>query len=642
MRNGYCLFIFLLVVNTLQSQVEFTSKPLFDLNTGQDEIACMMFGNELVLMHAGSANLVNNPQGSDRPKFSLKSAQRGDDFSQWMKPKRFFRSLISDVGPASFDGEDSILYFSSSQNFGHAHGRQLKIYSSSWNGKRWGKPQLLRLGNGLADNCHPHYIAEHRMLVFTSNRLGGLGGMDLWCVFKTDDGWSEPFNPGLGVNSIANEIFPTYHNGDIYYATNRNDTWGGFDIRRALGHDQWKTSMAEAAPINSAADDVCLLFLSDDKAILTSNRAGGRGGDDLFLLQREVKAEEIHHMQALIECAGIPSVGLMVTIVNDAKEVVQTSTTDSVGRIDISSLRIHQSYRVMLAGNENESFAECLLVITDAWGNRLTEVQFNRSGMANLDLLPFQYSHISPLLLRDESLLTLNFEGQLFNEKLGDVGRGEPITILDTHGEPVAVAYTNDVGKFRFTRLDPQLKYVMRLSDDTRAEQVLITDKGEKITLPVLNAEINYQRVAPEDAITLVNEFNDSVQISAKDLFVINRIYFEYNSARLTPEASRQLNQLAIILERNAEIGLDLHAHTDARGESDYNLKLSQNRAKSAVDYLIQQGLGDARFTYSGYGEAHLLNECADGVACSEPEHAINRRMEIRFKRSSEAALLKD
>lgn len=642
MKNGYCLIIFLILVNTLQSQVEFISKPLFDLNTGQDEIACMMFGNELILMHAGSANLVNNTRANEKPKFSLRSAQRGDDFSQWMKPKRFFRAFLNDVGPASYDAQDSTLYFSSSQNLGHVHGLQLKIYSCKWNGKRWGKPELLKLADDIADNCHPHYISEYRMLAFTSNRAGGMGGMDVWYCFKTDEGWSEPFNPGLGVNSSANEIFPTYHNGDIYYATNRSDTWGGYDIRRAVGHGQWKTSVAEAAPINSAADDVCLLFLSDDKAILTSNRAGGRGGDDLFLLERQAKPEEMHRMQARIECAGLPSAGALVTIVNDAGEIVQATATDSTGQFDISALRINQSYRVSLTGNAQDSFAECQLVLIDALGNRLTEVQFNRNGSLQLDLLPFQYSNIHPLLWRDESLLTLNLEGQLFSEKLGDIGRGEPITILDSRGEPVAVAYTNDKGKFRFTRLDPQLKYVMRLSDDTRAKQVLITDKGEKITLPVLNAEINYQRVAPEDAITLVNEFFDSVQISSKDLFVINRIYFEYNSARLTPEASRQLNQLAVILERNADIGLDLQAHTDARGESGYNLKLSQNRAESAVRYLIQEGLSEARFTCRGYGESNLLNECADGVACSEPEHAINRRMEIRFKRSSEAALLKD
>lgn len=635
------IFSLMSLSNTANAQAEFAIKPLFDLNTTHDEIACMLLGEDLVFMRADATHLVNTPMSTSRPRFVLKSAERGEDFSQWMKAKRFFRPFLKDVGPATYDAEDSLMYFSSAENFGHAQGPQLKIYSSRWDGKRWGAPQLVQLGIDRSEYCHPHYVAEHRMLIFTSNRFGGMGGMDVWYVLKTENGWTEPVNPGLGVNSMANEIFPTYHAGDIFFATNRSDTWGGYDIRRAYGRDQWKSSVAEAAPINSAADDVSLLFLSDDKAILTSNRAGGRGGDDLFLLQRNARPEELHNMQARLECGGIPSANALVSIRNASGELVQSLSTSATGQLDISALRLKQAYDVQLEGDGSTSFESCILIISDAFGNFLMEIRFDAKGKARLELLPFQYNAIDHMEVSDESLLQLNLEGQLYTTQPGDIGRGEPITILDNDGQPVAIAYTNDVGKFRFTRLDPQLKYVMRLSEKTQASHVLITDKGEKIALPVLNAEINYQRVAAEDAITLVNEFNDSIQVSTKDLFVINRIYYEYNSPQLTPEAERQLNQLAVILERNTEIGLELYAHTDSRGEASYNLKLSESRAKSAVQYLSAQGIIASRCTFKGLGESHLLNECEDGVACTEPEHAINRRTEIRLKRTVMADLMK-
>jgi len=635
------IIFFMSLLNPAHAQTEFAIKPLFDLNTTHDEIACMMLGEELVFMRADAAHLVNTPIGSSRPKFALKSTERGVDFSQWKRAERFFRPFLKDVGPASYDAEDSLMYFSSAQNFGHAQGHQLKIYSSRWDGKRWGAPQLVQPGIDRSDYCHPHYVAEHHMLIFTSNRFGGIGGMDVWYVFKTEEGWTEPVNPGIGVNSIANEIFPTYYAGDIFFATNRNDTWGGYDIRRAYGRDQWRSSMAEAAPINSAADDVSILFLSDDKAILTSNRAGGRGGDDLFLLQRNAKSDELHNMQARIECGGIPSANAMISIRNSSGEVVQSLATSATGQLDITSLRLKHAYDLQLEGDASVNFEKCKLVISDAFGNFLMEIHFDAKGKARLELLPFQYHAIDQMNVHDESLLQLNLEGQLYAAQPGDIGQGEPITILDSDGQAVAIAYTNDVGKFKFTRLDPQLKYVMRLSDNSQASHVLITDKGEKIVLPVLNAEINYQRVTVEDAITLVNEFNDTIQVSTKDLFVINRIYYEYNSPQLTAEAERQLNQLALILERNTEIELELHAHTDARGDASYNLKLSQIRAKSAIQYLESRGLNASRFDYKGYGESHLINECADGVSCSEPEHAINRRTEIRLKRSAMADLIK-
>jgi outer membrane protein OmpA-like peptidoglycan-associated protein len=344
-------------------------------------------------------------------------------------------------------------------------------------------------------------------------------------------------------------------------------------------------------------------------------------------------------MTAELECAGKTMPGVELTVRNDAGEIVQIAPTDNLGKLDIRALRLNQTYTFQLSSSSTINLSECLLVLKDSKGNRLTEVRFNLKGMATLELLPFQFSESNPLAIQDESLLNLSFEGQLYEEKPGDIGRGEPITILNSKGEPVAIAYTNDSGKFRFTKLDPQLNYVMRLSEQTEAKHAIITAKGNKIDIPVLNAEVNYTRIAAEDAITLVNEFNDTIQVSPEDLFVINRIYYAFNSALLTSESRRQLEQLAIILERNTEINLELRAHTDARGDADYNLRLSQQRAKSAIQYLVDGGLSGLRFQYEGLGESQPLNECVDGVSCSEPEYAINRRTEIRLKRSSGMAI---
>jgi outer membrane protein OmpA-like peptidoglycan-associated protein len=127
--------------------------------------------------------------------------------------------------------------------------------------------------------------------------------------------------------------------------------------------------------------------------------------------------------------------------------------------------------------------------------------------------------------------------------------------------------------------------------------------------------------------------------VSPQDLFVINRIYYDYNSAQLTSESRRQLDQLAIIMERNEGITLELRSHTDSRGDANYNLKLSQQRAKAAIGFLSSTGLSAERFQYEGLGELQPLNECVDGVQCTEPEYAINRRTEIRLKRRSAMAV---
>ncbi len=71
----------------------------------------------------------------------------------------------------------------------------------------------------------------------------------------------------------------------------------------------------------------------------------------------------------------------------------------------------------------------------------------------------------------------------------------------------------------------------------------------------------------------------------------------------------------------------------DSRGSKGYNLKLSQRRANSLRNYLINKGnIAPSRVSADGYGE-YILNECVDGVDCTESKHEVNRRGEFFFKR---------
>jgi uncharacterized protein YlaI len=86
------------------------------------------------------------------------------------------------------------------------------------------------------------------------------------------------------------------------------------------------------------------------------------------------------------------------------------------------------------------------------------------------------------------------------------------------------------------------------------------------------------------------------------------------------------------------EIEIELSSHTDSRGTSVYNQTLSQNRAKSAATYLVEHGISANRIKAVGYGESRLRNKCADGVTCTEAEHKINRRTEVRITKGASNA----
>lgn len=113
--------------------------------------------------------------------------------------------------------------------------------------------------------------------------------------------------------------------------------------------------------------------------------------------------------------------------------------------------------------------------------------------------------------------------------------------------------------------------------------------------------------------------------------FNIINIYYEFNSAKLTPASKKVIDEkLYKLLAAKPNISIELNSHTDSRGSSAANLALSQARAKSVVDYLVSQGIKKSRLVSKGYGESKLVNKCADGVSCTEEQHQKNRRTEFR------------
>lgn len=122
----------------------------------------------------------------------------------------------------------------------------------------------------------------------------------------------------------------------------------------------------------------------------------------------------------------------------------------------------------------------------------------------------------------------------------------------------------------------------------------------------------------------------DSLQIGKR--FEFKNLYYDFNKWDIRPEAAKNLDKLATFLKDNPGLRFELGSHTDSRGSDPYNLTLSEKRAKSAVDYMIANcGVDSEAITSKGYGESQLINKCDDGVACSEYDHQLNRRTEIKI-----------
>ena len=112
---------------------------------------------------------------------------------------------------------------------------------------------------------------------------------------------------------------------------------------------------------------------------------------------------------------------------------------------------------------------------------------------------------------------------------------------------------------------------------------------------------------------------------------IIEPILFENNKYELLEPAIETLNKIVVALKNNMSINVDISAHTDTKGSDEDNLKLSEMRAKSVVNYLVANGISATRLSAKGFGESKILNRCKNNVDCGELEHALNRRVEFKI-----------
>jgi len=136
-------------------------------------------------------------------------------------------------------------------------------------------------------------------------------------------------------------------------------------------------------------------------------------------------------------------------------------------------------------------------------------------------------------------------------------------------------------------------------------------------------------------------EKTENTSLETGQLVELNHIYYEFDKYNLKESAKVELDKVVTLLRQYPEMEIDLNSHTDSRGSDTYNEWLSTERAKSAVNYIVSQGIERSRVTAKGYGESMPVNECLNTMKCSEDKHQMNRRTEFRILNLGEKTILK-
>jgi outer membrane protein OmpA-like peptidoglycan-associated protein len=263
-------------------------------------------------------------------------------------------------------------------------------------------------------------------------------------------------------------------------------------------------------------------------------------------------------------------------------------------------------------------------------------VSSNRSGGEGDDDL-YSFIEEEPVIFKCRQLIT----GEVRDQNTTEIIRGAVVAIKDVDGNVVEEVVVDEEGVFELPAYcDTSYKLEGSKEGYTTQSKSLTTsmeaDKKLKLLILLGTGEI-LEQVEPVAAIAedkpegMPEELPEEIVKVRPSTYVVNiePIYFELNSSYLNKEAMKELDKVVDLMKKYPEMIIESGSHTDSRGIIGYNTWLSTRRAASTVNYILEKGIDPSRITGKGYGESQLINGCADGVDCTEAQHAMNRRTEF-------------
>lgn len=223
----------------------------------------------------------------------------------------------------------------------------------------------------------------------------------------------------------------------------------------------------------------------------------------------------------------------------------------------------------------------------------------------------YKFKEIKKLICKQE------LTGIITDLGTGEILANSKIVLFDEHFKSITEVLSDLKGNYVFSDVNCGKKYYVRASKvdyETKEIPITVNKSSGNTSLPIQLEK----RIKP---IAIGTDLAKVLEIPI--------IYFDLDKATIKKESAFQLEKIVEILNQYPDLKLDIRSHTDSRQTAKYNEILSDKRAKSTIKWLVEKGIDPSRLTGKGYGETELVNQCADGVKCSEEEHQLNRRSEF-------------
>lgn len=256
----------------------------------------------------------------------------------------------SNFGSISFTSDGKFAYYTRNSKWRSKNGvYQLQIWESKFENGKWKRGKKLFINNSKYSFFHPAISEDGKKLFYVSDQAGGMGGTDIYFIERNNEGnWKLTQNKINEVNTYANELFPTFFNGQLYFSSNGHPGIGGLDIfklsKNVLGN--WEV-LNMGYPINSPKDDFTF-YMNDNNGFLSTNR---KGNDDIFSF--EFNKTYLDVLGKVTLDSGILISSKVYLAQNDAfgaEKIIDSSFVDSLGNYNLKA-RPNKKYNLFLRDN---------------------------------------------------------------------------------------------------------------------------------------------------------------------------------------------------------------------------------------------------------------------------------------------------
>ncbi len=232
-------------------------------------------------------------------------------------------------------------------------------------------------------------------------------------------------------------------------------------------------------------------------------------------------------------------------------------------------------------------------------------------GIGNDDIYGFKVAE-------KPGLKTFVLKGVVSNPVSGQGVSKAQIRLLDVNGKLLKEIYSNERGEYR-VEIPWQSGITIEATKERYSSYSGSFEESDMETI---------QQAAFKMEISFIEDLVEEKE--GQTVLKLNKAYFKRGQSRITPEVALELDKVVEIIKKFPELQLRIEVHTDSRGGSATNFRLSQARADAIKSYLKKEGVPESNILYTiGYGEDKILNNCTNGVYCLEVLHKQNERQLI-------------